>query len=360
MDQQVSSDPAFVHKMVEAAIRIGLVALLVAWCFDIVRPFIVPAVWGIIIAVAVFPVYHRVDAALGGRHALSAILVTVLLLAVFIGPTVMLADTLVEGARWLAASLVDGSLAVPAAPAGLAKWPLIGEPLDKFWRLASEDLGRAMNQIRPQIAAAGRVLLSVSADAGLGILQFVLAIVIAGVLLAHAKPGDVAVHAIARRLAGDRGAEYAALGQATVRSVARGILGVALIQSLLAGLGFLAVGLPAAGLLAILCLLLAVVQIGPGLVLIPAVIYVFTTAETLTAVVFLVWCVFVGLLDNVLKPILLGRGVKVPIIVIFVGAIGGFLASGIIGLFTGSVVLALSYTLFKAWLNDASSASRQP
>ena len=166
--------------------------------------------------------------------------------------------------------------------------------------------------------------------------------------------------AIARRLAGDRGAEYAALGQATVPSVARGILGVALIQSLLAGLGFLAVGLPAAGLLAILCLLLAVVQIGPALVLIPAVIYVFTTAETLTAIVFLVWCVFVGLLDNVLKPILLGRGVKVPILVIFVGAIGGFLASGIIGLFTGSVVLALSYTLFKAWLNDTPSASRQP
>ena len=156
--------------------------------------------------------------------------------------------------------------------------------------------------------------------------------------------------AIATRLAGERGADYAELVQATVRSVTRGILGVALIQSLLAGLGFLAVGIPGAGLLALVCLLLGVVQIGPAVVLIGTVIYVFSTADTVTAVIFLIWSIFVGLIDNVLKPVLLGRGVKVPMVVIFVGAIGGFLASGIIGLFVGAVVLALSFTLFKAQL----------
>ena len=351
--QENTQDRAFVRRAVEAAIRIGLVLLLVGWCFDIVRPFAVPVAWGIIIAVAVYPGYRRLESALGGRHVLAAALCTMAMFVLLMVPTVMLAGTLVDGARKLAAEIGDGTLAIPPPIEGVAQWPIIGEPLEKFWRLASNDIGRALDQIRPQIAAGGRLLLNGAADAGLGILQFMLAIVIAGVLLAHAHAGDLAANTIATRLAGDRGAEYADLGQATVRSVARGILGVALIQSLLAGLGFLAVGLPAAGLLALLCLLLAVVQIGPGLVVIPTVIYIFTTADTLTAVVFLVWSVFVLLIDNVLKPILLGRGVKVPMVVIFAGAIGGFLASGIIGLFVGSVVLALGYTLFTAWLKEA-------
>jgi predicted PurR-regulated permease PerM len=142
----------------------------------------------------------------------------------------------------------------------------------------------------------------------------------------------------------------------TIRSVARGILGVAFLQSILAGLGFLAVGVPGAGLWALLCLLLAVVQIGIFPVVIPAVIYVFYTADTSTAVLFLVWGVLVSALDNVLKPMLLGRGVNVPMAVIFVGAIGGFLASGIVGLFIGSVILVLGYQLFMAWLYGTTEA----
>jgi predicted PurR-regulated permease PerM len=344
------SDKIFVRRAVEAAIRIGLVALLVAWCFQIVRPFIVPVVWAIIIAVAVHPGYRRLEAALGNRRTIAATLFTLLMLILLIGPTAMLAGTLVESAQGLAADLTDGTLSIPAPPERVGSWPIIGEPLGRFWRLASINLAAALGEIRPQITASGRWLLATVAELGLGILQFVVAIIIAGVLLANAQGGGHAARAIAARLAGQRGADYAELGQATVRSVARGILGVALIQSLLAGLGFLAVGIPAAGLLALVCLLLAVVQIGPAVVLIGTVIYVFSTADTFTAVIFLIWSIFVGVIDNVLKPVLLGRGVKVPMVVIFVGAIGGFLASGIIGLFVGSVVLALSFTLFKAWL----------
>ena len=225
--------------------------------------------------------------------------------------------------------------------------------------MASVNLAAALGEIRPQVAAFGRWLLATVGELGLGTLQFVIAIIIAGVFLANAQGSGDAARAIATRLAGERGADYAELGQATVRSVARGILGVALIQSLLAGLGFLAVGVPGAGLLALVCLLLAVVQIGPIVVLIGTVIYVFSTADTFTAVIFLIWSIFVALIDNVLKPILLGRGVKVPMVVIFVGAIGGLLASGIIGLFVGSVVLALSFTLFKAWLMNRRSRARR-
>jgi predicted PurR-regulated permease PerM len=353
------SDKIFVRRAVEAAIRIGLVALLVAWCFQIVRPFIVPVVWGIIIAVAAHPSYRRLESILGGRRTIAATLFTLLMLILLIGPTVMLAGTLVEGAQGLAADLTDGTLSIPAPPESIGSWPIIGEPLERFWRLALVNLGAALGEIRPQIAAFGRWLLATVAELGLGILQFVIAIIIAGVLLPNAQGGGDAARAIASRLAGERGRDYAELGQATVRSVARGILGVALIQSLLAGLGFLAVGVPGAGFLALVCLLLAVVQIGPAVVLLGTVIYVFSTADTSTAVIFSIWSIFVALIDNALKPILLGRGVRVPMVVIFVGATGGLLASGIIGLFVGSVVLALSFTLFNAWLKEPPQPSEE-
>jgi predicted PurR-regulated permease PerM len=341
-----------VKRAVEAAIHIGLVALLFAWCFQIVRPFIEPVVWGVIIAVAAYPAYRWMETALGGRRAIVATVFTVIMLILLIVPSMMLADTLVDSAQKLATDLSSGTLTIPAPPERIGDWPLIGRPVQRFWRLASVNLADALNEIRPQVAMTARWLLATVAGLGLDLLQFVVSIVIAGVLLANADAGRRTVRAVATRLAGTRGAGYAELGKATVRSVARGILGVALIQTLLAGLGFIAAGVPAAGLLALICLLLSVVQIGPAIVLLGAVIYLFSTAETHVALIFLFWSIFVALIDNVLKPILLGRGVAVPMVVIFVGAIGGLLASGIIGLFVGSIVLALSYTLFKAWLEE--------
>jgi len=203
----------------------------------------------------------------------------------------------------------------------------------------------------------GKWLLSAAAGAGLGILQFVLAIIIAGVILHHGESGKRVSYAIARRLAEEHGAGFIDLARATIRSVSRGILGVALLQSILAGLGFLVAGVPAAGLWAFLCLLLSVIQIGIFPVTVPVIIYVFATGDTTTAVIFLIWNLMVGTLDNVLKPLLLGRGVNVPMAVIFVGAIGGFLASGIIGLFIGAVILVLGYELLLDWLElDAGAA----
>ena len=154
------SDKIFVRRAVEAAIRIGLVALLVAWCFQIVRPFIVPVVWGIIIAVAAHPGYRRLESILGGRRTIAATLFTLLMLILLIGPTVMLAGTLVESAQGLAADLTDGTLSIPAPPDSIGSWPIIGEPLERFWRLASVNLGAALAEIRPQIAAFGRWLLA--------------------------------------------------------------------------------------------------------------------------------------------------------------------------------------------------------
>jgi predicted PurR-regulated permease PerM len=194
--------------------------------------------------------------------------------------------------------------------------------------------------------------LDAAEGAGIALLQFVLAIFIAGAFLANAEAAERMTRAVARRIAGERGLILVAVAEKTIRSVASGILGVAIIQALLAGVGFLVAGVPAAGLLTLICLISGVIQLGVVIVLIPVVIYLFSTAETTTAVGFLIWAILVAPIDNVLKPILLGRSVDVPMLVVFVGAIGGFLSSGIIGLFLGAVVLALGYKLFLTWLKQ--------
>ena len=343
-------DRAFLNRTVEATVRIGLIAILVLYCFQIVRPFLIPVVWGVIIAVAVHPNYLWLQRVVGERRTLAALLFVVLALILLVIPTFLLSDTLVTGVTGLARSLSEGKLSIPMPPESVAGWPLIGEPLDKFWRLASVNLAGALVEIGPQLRVLGKWLLSAAAGAGLGILQFILAIIIAGVILHHGESGKRVSYAIARRLAEEHGAGFIDLARATIRSVSRGILGVALLQSILAGLGFLAAGVPAAGLWAFVCLLLSVIQIGIFPVTVPAIIYVFATGDTTTAVIFLIWNLMVGSLDNILKPLLLGRGVNVPMAVIFVGAIGGFLASGIIGLFIGSVILVLGYELLLDWL----------
>jgi len=344
------NDRAFLNRTVEATVRLGLIAILVIYCFQIVQPFIIPVVWGVIIAVAVHPNYQWLRRVLGERRTLAATLFVILALVLLIMPTFMLSDTLVTGVTGLARSLSEGAVIIPMPPESVAGWPLIGEPLDKFWRLASVNLAGALGEIGPQLKVLGKWLLSGAAGAGIGILQFVAAIVIAGVILRHDESGKRISYAIARRLAEEHGAGFIDLARATIRSVSRGILGVALLQSILAGLGFLFAGVPAAGLWAFLCLLLSVIQIGIFPVTVPVIIYVFATGDTATAVIFLIWNIMVGMLDNVLKPLLLGRGVNVPMAVIFVGAIGGFLASGIIGLFIGSVILVLGYEMLLGWL----------
>ncbi|MBE0624262.1 MAG: AI-2E family transporter [Burkholderiales bacterium] len=353
----MAEDKVFLKNAIEATIRIGLLLVLVSWCFEIVRPFMIPIAWGVIIAVAVFPYYRSLTGALGGRRVAAAALMALLGLVILITPAAMLSATLVEGARWMSKSLQSGSLQIPPPPDSVLGWPLVGEWVHQFWALASANLSGALATLSPQLKAAAGWLLPAAAGAGFGVLQFLIAIVIASFLLATSEDGGKAAQAIARRISGERGAEFAKLAEATVRSVTSGILGVALIQSLLAGIGFLAAGIPGAGLWALLCLILSTVQIGVVPIVLPAVIYVFSTAGTATAVIFLIWSIGVMVIDNILKPILLGRGVQVPTAVIFVGAIGGFISWGIIGLFVGSVVLVLSYRLILAWIEEAPEAA---
>lgn len=351
------SDRAFIRKSLEATIRIGLLLIIAAWCFRIVEPFIASIIWGIIIAIAAHPLYSRLRASVGEKQKLSAIIFTLILLIILMVPTVLLADTLLDGIKMLTEKIKDGSLSIPSPPENLSHIMVIGNPLAQFWLLASENIDKAIQQLTPALKVIGGWLLSAATGAGLAILHFIAAIIIAGVLLANSSESNRAARAITFRLADEKGTDLADLVEATVRSVANGILGVAVIQSLMAGISFMVVGLPAAGLLALLCLIFSIAQIGTAPILIPVIIYLFYTADTFTAVAFLIWVIPLGLIDNILKPILLGRGVKTPMVVIFIGAIGGLLSSGVIGLFIGAVILAIGYELFLLWLKAEPSTT---
>ncbi len=339
------------NKPLEASIQIGLAALLVIGCLAILKPFIPLLMWGIIIAVASYPTFLKLERAVKGKRTLAAVLWTLLLLAVLIVPLVLLGQSLVQGIQPVADRLRDGTLVLPPPPTSVENWPLIGAPLFQTWSSASANLSATLMKFAPQIKSALPGILSASASFASTVLQLLISILLSGVLLANAQAAYNVTLSLSNRLFGERGLEFQHLVGNTIRSVTNGVLGVALIQTVFAAAGFFVVGLPAAGVWSVIFLVAAVLQIGM-LILIPAVIYAFATASSTAAVIFLVWCIIVGLMDNILKPLLLGRGVAVPIAVVFLGVIGGFMAMGIIGLFIGAIVLSVGYKLFLAWVRE--------
>jgi predicted PurR-regulated permease PerM len=353
-------DKVFQRRAIDATIRIGLVVLLALWCFNIVKPFILIILWGAIIAVAIYPLFVKFQSLLGGRQKLAATLMTLIALAMLITPTVMLSGSVIENTETLVKQLHEGTLSIPPPPDKVQGWPLVGEKLYDGWSLASSNLEEALTKFKPQLVALGKKSLSAAAGTGAVILQFIASIIIAGVLLVYAGSSSNAVVKLTERLMGEQGGKnLAEMAGATIRSVAQGVLGVAVIQTVLAGIGFLVMGVPYAGIWALLILFWAIIQLPTIIVLAPIIAYVFTVAATVPAVIFTIWCLLVGLSDNILKPMLLGRGLDLPMLVILLGAIGGMILSGLIGLFVGAVVLAVGYKLYIAWLNEGLETMEQ-
>lgn len=341
---------AISKSAIDTAIRLGFVALLAYWCLLIFMPFLIPVLWGIIIAVAIYPLYLKFETLLGGKKKLALTLFTLIALSILIVPSVILAVSMADTAQELAKSMDNGTLEIPPPPENIADWPVIGHPLHDLWNNASKNLIATIEQYAPQLKTAGKWLLTTVTGIGGSILQFIISILIAAVFIANADKDRRFVESLSVRVAGEGGKEFAELAGATMRSVAQGVLGVAFIQAVLAGIGLLVMGVPGAGLWALLVLLLAIIQLPPILILGPIIFYVFSVADTVPAVIFMIWSLLVSGSDTFLKPLLLGRGVDIPMLIILIGAIGGMILSGIIGLFTGAVVLAIGYKLFIAWL----------
>ena len=352
---KITREKSYTGPAIDIAIRIGVIALLIALCFNILRPFISPVMWGIILAIAIYPAFRKLSIVLGGRIKLASAIITAVMLLGIILPSIQMVSSLVGGTKYINERIQHGEIKVPPPPDYIDTWPLIGKSLKREWDEASANLKATLMRFQPQLKAMSLWLLKSAMGTTLGLMQFALSIIIAGILMANATGGGNMARNLFVRLAGERGAEFADISKKTVRNVVKGILGVAIIQALLAGIGFLVAGVPAAGLWAFVCLFLAIIQIGIFPVVIPVIIYMFSNADTFTAGLLTGWLILVSLLDNFLKPMLLGRGAPVPMLVVFLGAIGGFLSMGFIGLFVGAVILSIGFKLFRVWLDDFSN-----
>jgi len=345
--QQRSGD-----EVIQIAIRLGLLAFLIYWSFILLRPFIPILAWALVLAVALYPAYDWLSAHLGHRPRIAASMIVVVVLAVFLGPATWLGLGLVEGLRGISEHLSTGELTIPAPPASVSKWPLIGKPLHEFWNQASLNLEAAFRQVAPHLKPLAGTILAFAGSAGTGTLKFLASVVIAGALFPSGPKFVAAIRKMLARIVPPRSTDFLALAAATIRTVTQGVIGVAVLQSLMAGIGMKIAGVPHAGVLAFAVLVLGIVQIGSAPILLPVMIWVWMVKEVGAAVLITIYLVLVGLSDNVLKPLLMGRGLSTPVLVIFMGVLGGTLAHGIVGLFVGPIILAVAWELLMAWSRD--------
>jgi predicted PurR-regulated permease PerM len=245
------------------------------------------------------------------------------------------------------------TLVIPAPPAGIEEWPIVGKKIDDVWSRAHDDLPGLVQSMQPKVGELTRKALSIVANIGVGMLQFLASFVVAGILMAYGEAGTRGSRAIFERIVGnDRGEALARLSTATIRAVAQGVIGIAFVQALLVGLALLVAHVPWAGVLAAITLVLGVAQVPALVVILPAVGYIWSSGNYShgTAVVYTIILLVSGMADNVLKPLMLGRGVDAPMPVILLGALGGMATGGILGMFVGATLLALGYQIFMSWV----------
>jgi predicted PurR-regulated permease PerM len=285
------------------------------------------------------------------------VLLGIVLLA---GPTAVLMSSLGDSIHQLIRDVQNNTFHIPEPPAGVATWPVIGARLHAAWAQAHADLPAFVQTLQPKIGDLAKSALGFVASIGGGVLQFVAAFIIAGIIMAFGESGARSCQAVFGRIAGsERGDEFARLATATIRAVASGVVGVAFIQAIVVGLCLLVAGVPWAGVLSIITLVLGIAQIPALLVTLPAIGYLWMSGNFSTgaAIGYTVLFAVAGMSDNVLKPLMLGRGVEAPMPVILLGALGGMATAGILGMFVGATLLALGYQIFKGWVAADSEPS---
>jgi predicted PurR-regulated permease PerM len=339
------------EELMVFVIRVACIGLLGYWSLILIRPFLTIIVWSIIITVALYPIFNWLSERLYGHRALAAVAITVFTLLVMLGPVTWLAFSLAETVRTLLAHFGDGSLVIPPPSGAVEAWPLIGEKIYEAWQLASTNLQALIIEVAPHFKPLGTSLLIAAGSVGINLLKFIVALVISGFLLIPGPALVLSIKNILGRVAAERSEEFVDLAGATIRSISRGIIGIAILQALLAGIGLLFARVPAAGLFSFLVLLLGIIQIGPSVILVPLIIWSWFAMDTTTALLFTLYMVPVNLLDNILRP-LVAKGLKTPMPVILIGVLGGTLVHGIIGLFVGPIVLSIAWQLLAVWTHD--------
>ena len=349
-----ANEKALSHGLLDVLIRVGLIVVLVIACYRVFHPFLDLMLWALILAVTLYPLQRRFKRRLGNKEGRTATLIVLVAIAVLLVPLYLLGMSLAASVANAIAIVKSGSFHVPPPAESIAGWPLVGERLYGVWQQAATDLTSLAQKFAPQIKTVSLALLGKLAGLGVGLLMFIAALVIAGIFMAYADAGHRSAVQIASRIFGPgKGPKITELCTGTIRAVAQGVVGIAFIQMLLIGVAFVLMGIPGAGLLALAVLLLGIMQIPATLITLPVIGFVIATQGVNAAtIVFSVYVFVAGLADNVLKPLLLGRGVEVPMPVVLIGALGGMVTNGIIGLFIGPVVLAVGYVLFWQWVEE--------
>ena len=339
----------------DAIIRIGLIIFLIIMCVRVFAPFTSLMLWGVILAVALYPLHQRLARWLGGRQICAAVLV-VLASSLLLGvPTVMLGSSFAGRIHDVYTAFENHTLTIKPPSAAVADWPIVGKQVYSLWNEAATNLPELIEENHAQLTTISKKVLAVTANTAGSVLKFLVALLVAGIIMVYGDSGDKAMQRIFKRMVGpDRGPGLQKLTVATVRSVATGVIGVAFIQALLLGLGFLVAGIPAAGVLAVLVMLLGIMQLPASIITLPAIAYLwwFGDASMAINITYTAYFLVAGMVDNILKPLLLGRGVDVPMPVVLLGALGGMATGGIIGMFIGAVLLSIGYQIFMGWVNN--------
>ena len=343
--------------LMDVLLRIGLIALIVYLCARVIAPFTGILLWALILAIALYPLHQGLARRLGSRQGHTAIVLVVAVLLLIGLPTVVLGSSFADYIFEKYNAFANHTLTIRQPDPKVADWPLIGKKVYSVWSAAATDLPGYLKKIQPQLGNFTKQALSAAASTAGDMLAFLGSLIIAGIMMAYGDSGSRSMGQIFTRLSGPQeGPRLHRLATATVRSVATGVIGVAFIQALLLGIGFILAGIPAAGVLAVVVLLLGIMQLPVLIVSLPAIGYLWWAgdASTTSNIVFSVYLLVAGFADNIIKPILLGRGVEVPMPVILLGALGGMVTQGMVGLFVGAVLLAVGYQIFMTWVYEKS------
>ena len=337
----------------DTLIRVGLMLALVVLCIQVLSPFLNLIVWSIILAVTLYPVHQKLARKLGARQGLSSVILVILGITLIVVPTWLLMNSFADSVQGLVTGVQQNTLQIPAPSEGVRSWPLVGGKLFDTWSKAHTDFPGLIQSMQPKIGELARAALGIVAGIGRTMLLFLASFIVATIVMAYGQSAARSSHSIFARLAGPtKGEALANLALSTIRAVALGVIGVAAIQALLVGLALLLAGIPVAGLLAIVTLILGIAQVPAFIVTLPVIIYIWSSGgySSGAAIAHTIILLVTGLSDNVLKPLMLGRGVPVPMPVILFGALGGMATGGIQGMFGGATALALGYELFRNWV----------
>ena len=346
------------HDLTRTFLFILILSGLIAASLWTLSPFLSALIWATTIVVATWPLLKHVQKWLGGSRALAVVLMTLVISAVFVVPfgmaVAVLLDFAVQGVEVVRTALEKG---LPPLPHWLVSIPYIGQTLETEYReLAAHGPEGVAEILRPYARSAASWTVTVTGGVGVVAVHFLLTVILSAILYSQGEVAADGVIAFARRIGGDRAEQTVRLAANAARGVALGVIVTALVQSLLAGLALWISGIPRAGVLLAITFVLCVAQLGPLFVLVPAVIWLFWSGSVAWGVALAVATVFIAVIDNVLKPLLIRRGVDLPLLLLIAGVIGGLIGFGIVGLFIGPVILAVTYTLLVAWIRDGNSA----